>query len=63
MEDLALDRSALHDDAHVAIERVDARLQERMDRRRNSDLAVSAVLTDHRQHLLDEERVARRRPS
>ena len=60
MEDLALDGSALHDDAHVPVERVDPRLQERVDRRRNSDLAVSAVLADHRQHLLDVERVARR---
>jgi hypothetical protein len=61
MEDLAFDGPALHDDADVALERVDPRLQERMDRRRDHDLAVAAVLADHREHLLDVERVARRR--
>ena len=58
MEDLALDRSALHDDAHVAVERVDPGLEQRVDRGRNGDLAVAAVLAHHREHLLDEERVA-----
>ena len=57
MEHLALDRAALHDDANVAVERVDARLEERMDRRRDDDLAVAAVLAHHREHLLDVERV------
>jgi hypothetical protein len=56
MEYLALDGAALHDDANVAVERIDARLQERMDRRRDRDLAV-AVLANHCEHLLDEERV------
>ena len=60
MEHLALDRAALHHHAHVAVERVDAGLEERMDRRRNDDLAVAAVLTNHREHLLDVERVAGR---
>ena len=41
VEDLALDGSSLHDDAHVAVERVDARLKERVDRRRYDDLAVT----------------------
>ena len=61
VEDLALDCAPLHHDAHVAVERVDACLQERMDRRRDSDLAVAAVLAHHREHLLDEERISRRR--
>ena len=61
MEDLTLDRPALHDDAHVAVERVDACLEERVDRRRNDDLAVAAVLAHHREHLLDVERVPGRR--
>ena len=61
VEDLAFDRAALHDHAHVAVERVDARLQERMDRRRDDDLAVPTVLAHHREHLLDVERVPRRR--
>ena len=42
MEDLALDRATLHHNADVAVERVDARLQERVDRRRHGDLAVAA---------------------
>ena len=42
---------------HVAVERVDARLQERVDRRRDDDLAVPAVLAHHREHLLDIERI------
>ncbi len=58
VEDLALDRPALHDNADVAVERVDACLQERVDRRRDDDLAAAAVLAHHREHLLDEERVA-----
>ncbi len=58
VEDLALDRASLHDDAHVAVERVDARLEKRVDRRRHDDLAVAAVLAHHREHLLDEERVS-----
>ncbi len=61
MEDLALDRAALHHDADVAVERVDPRLQECVDRRRDDDLAVASVLAHHREHLLDVERVARRR--
>ena len=52
--------AALDDDPHVAVERVDPRLQERVDRRGTAMLAV-AVLADHREHLLDVERVARRR--
>ena len=32
-----------------------------MDRRRDDDLPVAAVLADHREHLLDEERVSGRR--
>ena len=58
MEHLALDRTALHHHPDVAVERVDARLQEGVDRRRNGDLAVATVFPHHREHLLDEERVA-----
>ncbi len=57
VEDLALDRPTLHHHPHVAVERVDARLQERLDRRRN-DNALATALTHHREHLLHEERVA-----
>ncbi len=61
VEHLALDRATLHHDAHVAVERVDACLEERLDRRRNGDLTVAAVLANHRQHLFDVERVSGRR--
>ena len=40
VEHLALDGSALHDDTDVAVERVDARLEQRVDRRRHDDLAA-----------------------
>ena len=61
MEDLALDSASLHDHAYVSVERVDARLQKSLDGRRDRDLAVAAVLAHHREHLLDVQRVARRR--
>jgi hypothetical protein len=57
VEDLALDGPPLHDHTDVAVERVDAGLQECVDRRRHGDLAVPA-LADVRQHLLDEQRIA-----
>ena len=58
MEHLTLDRPSLHDNANVAVERVDACLEERLDRGWNHDFAVAAVLAHHREHLLDIERVA-----
>ena len=62
VEDLALDRSrAPMTTPLVAVERVEARLEERVDRRRHDDLAVAAVLAHHREHLLDVERVPGRR--
>ena len=61
MEYLPLDRASLHDHTLVSTECVEPRLKEGMDRRRNDDLAVAAVLAHHRQHLLDEERVSLRR--
>ena len=57
VEDLALDRAALDDDALVAVERVEACLEQRVDRRRNDDLVPFAALAHHREHLLDVERV------
>ncbi len=60
MEHLALDRAALHHDADVAVERVDAGLEERVNRRRDDDLPVTAVLAHHREHLLDVQRVSGR---
>jgi len=59
MEHLAFDGSALHDDAHVAVERVDASLEKRLDRGRNDHFVVAA-LAHHREHLLDVEGVAGR---
>ena len=60
MEHLTLDRASLHHHAHVAVEGVDARLKERMDRRRDDDLPVPAVLAHHGEHLFDVQRVSRR---
>ena len=61
VEDLALDRAALHDHPDITIERVDSCLKQRVDRRRYDNLARPAVLPDHGDHLLDVERVTRRR--
>ena len=58
MEHLSFHRSALHHVTNIAVERVDARLEERVDGGRHDDLPVAAVLAHHREHLLDEERVA-----
>ena len=71
MEDLALDRCALADGSLDRPQPVQARGEERLDRRRNGDrLQIAgwdpvpvraleqAVVDEHREHLLDEERVA-----
>ena len=58
MEHLTFDGAALHDDADISVERVDACLKERVNRRRDDDLPVTAVLAHHREHLLDIQRVA-----
>src|SRR5439155_15582502 len=60
MEDLALHRSALDHGALVAAEPVETRLQECLDRRRHGHVGVDAVLTHHRDHLFDEERITLR---
>src|SRR5207342_3133026 len=57
VEHLAFYCAALHHHAHVAVEQIDARLQERLDRRWNDDVLATA-LAHHREHLLHEERVA-----
>ncbi len=41
VEDLALDRASLDDDALVAVQRVDSGLEQRVDRRRHDDLVPS----------------------
>ncbi len=61
MEELALDRAVLEHYALGRVELVESRGQQRLDRRRNRDVAVGGV-TDELDHLLDEERVAARRP-
>ncbi len=58
MEDLALDRTPLEDAAFGGLELIEARREQRLQRGRNDHLAVR--LAGHRQHLLDEERVAAR---
>ena len=58
MEHLTLDGAALQHDAHVAVERVDAGLEERLDRGRHRDLAT-ALFANHGEHLFDVERIAR----
>ena len=57
MEDLSLHRAALDDGALIAGEPIEACLKERVDRRRNDDLALAWLLARHREHLVDEERV------
>jgi hypothetical protein len=61
VEDLAFDRAALHHDAHVAVEGVDARLQERLDGRRDGDVAPGAAVPDHCEHLLEVQGIPGRR--
>ena len=61
VEHLALDRRALEHDPELRVERVDPRLEERGDRRGNGEVVSVAALAHHRDHLLDEERVASRR--
>ena len=56
MEDLALDRAALEDASLGRLELVEPRGEQRVQRRRDDDLALR--LAGHRDHLLDEERVA-----
>ena len=57
MEDAALDRAALEHAALGGVELVEARGQQRLDRRRHGHVAVARLL-DERDHLLDEQRVA-----
>ena len=58
-EDLADDRRRADDLALRAAEPVEPGREERADRRRNGDVAAGRVL-EHREHLLQEERVAAR---
>ena len=57
MEDLPLHGATLDDGALLAGEPIEACLKERVDRRRNDDLALAWLLARHREHLVDEERV------
>ena len=59
VEHLAFDRAALEDGALRRVELVEARCEQRLQRRRHLDLAVAGRL-HHRRHLLHEERVAAR---
>jgi hypothetical protein len=56
VEDLALDRTALEDPTFRQIELVEARCEQRLQRRWHGDLRLR--FSRHRQHLADEERVA-----
>ena len=58
VEDLALDRAALEHASLGRLELVEPGREQRLQRRRDDDLAVR--LAGHRDHLLDEERVAAR---
>ena len=59
MKDLAFDRRALDRRAFVGLEPVEARRQQRLDRRWHLELTGRAVvLLRKREHLLDEEWVA-----
>ncbi len=57
VEHLAFDRAALEHGPLRRVELVEARREQRLERRRHLDLAVAGRL-HHRRHLLDEERVA-----
>ena len=59
VEHLALDGAALEHGPLRRVELVEARREQRLERRRHLDLAVAGRL-HHRRHLLDEERVAAR---
>ncbi len=56
VEDLSLDRTALESRALRARKLVEPCCEQRLDRRRNDD--VPGAARRHRQHLLDEERIA-----
>ena len=58
VEDLALDRAALEHAPLARLELVEPGREQRLQRRRDDDLALR--LSGHRDHLLDEERVAAR---
>ena len=58
VEDLALDRAALEHASLGRLELVESGGEQRLQRRRDDDLALGLV--GHRDHLLDEERVAAR---
>ena len=59
MEDLAFDRATLEHAPLLAVELVEPGGEQRLDRRRHDHIA-SRASRDHRDHLLDEERIARR---
>ena len=61
MEDLPLDRAALEHAPLGRLELVQPRRQQRLQRGRDNHLDV--CVAGHRQHLLDEERIAARRSS
>ena len=58
VEDLALDRAPLEDASLGRLELIEPRGEQRLQRGRNDHLALR--LAGHREHLLDEERVAAR---
>ena len=60
VEDLAVDRGPLEHDPLADRELIEARCEQRLQRRRDDDLAVGVA--GDRQHLPDEERVAARCP-
>ncbi|MBA3366895.1 MAG: hypothetical protein H0U03_14115 [Actinobacteria bacterium] len=59
MEHLAFDGSAFEHGPLRRVELVEARSEQRLERRRHVDLAVAGCL-HHRRHLFHEERVAAR---
>ena len=58
VEHLPLDGTTTDHVAFLRAEPVEAGLQERLDRRGHGDLSLRAALADHRDHLLEEERVS-----
>ena len=58
MEEPPLDRGALDDRTLLGLEAVDARREQRLDRRRHGRVGCLRVVGEHREQLLDEERIA-----
>ena len=58
MEQPTLDRGALQHRALPRLEAIDPGREERLDRRRHALVRRLGIVGEHREHLLDEQRIA-----